>query len=433
MLAALGFLTVIIILVLIMTKKLSTILALILVPTIFALLGGSGLKVGTYIVSGVKSVAPTAAMFVFAILFFGIMTDAGLFDPIIRSLMRLVKGDPAKALLASAVLAMLVHLDGSGAVTFTIVIPAMLPLISRMNIDKRALACVVALAAGTMNMVPWGGPTIRAATALNKPITEIYNPMIVPQIAGLIVVLIISYILGLRERKRVGYVKLEDEQQIDGPKVDQAKVSLARPSLIFVNALLVIGALVVLISGWLAPTVVFMLAFSIALLINYPEPSMQIERINAHAKSALLMASVLFAAGAFTGIMKESKMLESMAGAFVSMVPHGWGIHLPLIIGVLALPLSLFFDPDSFYFGVLPVLATAASAFGLSDVFVARAAIVGQMSVGFPISPLTPATLLLVGLVGIDLGDHQRFTFKWAWLVSLAMLLVALVLGIIPF
>ncbi len=189
----------------------------------------------------------------------------------------------------------------------------------------------------------------------------------------------------------------------------------------------------VLVSGWLAPTVVFMLAFSIALLINYPETSMQAERINAHAKSALLMASVLFAAGAFTGVMKESKMLESMAGAFVSMVPHGWGTHLPLIIGVLALPLSLFFDPDSFYFGILPVLATAASAFGLSDVLVARAAIVGQMTVGFPISPLTPATLLLVGLVGIDLGDHQRFTFKWAWLVSLAILLVALILGIIPF
>lgn len=432
MLAFSGFLTVGIILLLIMTKRLSTILALILVPTITALIVGSGLKVGNYIINGMKNVAPTAAMFVFAILFFGIMLDAGLFDPIIKGLLRIVKGDPARALLVCAILAILVHLDGSGAVTFSIVVPAMLPLIERMRIDKRALACVVALGAGTMNMVPWGGPTLRAATALNKPLTEIYNPVIIPQLVGLAMVLIISYFLGVKERQRIGYVQFDHASSESESKMNEAKAKLARPSLIYVNAALVVLTLIVLIRGWLQPTVVFMLAFSIALLINYPKVSEQAERINAHAKSALLMASVLFAAGAFTGILKDTKMLDSMAKALVKMIPASLGSHLPLIIGILAVPLSLLFDPDSFYFGVLPVLGSAVAAYGVSETIVARAAILGQMTVGFPISPLTPSTLLLVGLAGIDLGEHQKFTFKWAWLVSLVMLVVAIVMGVIP-
>lgn len=433
MLALLGFVTIAVVLILIMTKRASTIVALMVVPIVTALIGGAGGKVGTFIVNGVKTISPTAAMFIFAVLFFGILSDAGMFDPVIKGILKTVGRDPLKITIASAILAMLVHLDGSGVVTFSIAVPAMLPLFKELKMDPRVLAAVVALGAGTMNMVPWGGPTIRAASALNAPITEVYNPMVISQIAGIVAVLVIAFFLGRREKNRLGQISEGAAAIAMEQTLTEEEQKLRRPKLFWFNVIVTIASIFVMVKGWQTPTTVFMVAFAITLIANYPNPKDQTARINAHAKSALLMASVLFAAGTFTGIMKDSGMLTAMATAAASVVPASLGAHFPLIIGVLAMPLSLLFDPDSFYFGVMPVLAATASNFGVASVDVARAAITGQMTVGFPISPLTPATLLLVGLAGIELGDHQKFTFKWAWIVSLVMLAVAVLTGAIPF
>lgn len=433
MLALLGFVTIAVVLILIMTKRASTIVALMVVPIVTALIGGAGGKVGTFIVNGVKTISPTAAMFIFAVLFFGILSDAGMFDPVIKGILKTVGRDPLKITIASAILAMLVHLDGSGVVTFSIAVPAMLPLFKELKMDPRVLAAVVALGAGTMNMVPWGGPTIRAASALNAPITEVYNPMVISQIAGIVAVLVIAFFLGRREKNRLGQISEGAAAIAMEQTLTEEEQKLRRPKLFWFNVIVTIASIFVMVKGWQTPTTVFMVAFAITLIANYPNPKDQTARINAHAKSALLMASVLFAAGTFTGIMKDSGMLTAMATAAASVVPASLGAHFPLIIGVLAMPLSLLFDPDSFYFGVMPVLAATASNFGVASVDVARAAITGQMTLGFPISPLTPATLLLVGLAGIELGDHQKFTFKWAWIVSLVMLAVAVLTGAIPF
>ena len=79
MLALLGLLTIVILLTVIITKRMSPLVALIVIPVIAALLGGFGLGTSKFIISGIQNIAPVATMFVFAILFFGVMGDAGLF------------------------------------------------------------------------------------------------------------------------------------------------------------------------------------------------------------------------------------------------------------------------------------------------------------------------------------------------------------------
>jgi CitMHS family citrate-Mg2+:H+ or citrate-Ca2+:H+ symporter len=431
MVALLGLLTVVLLLVLVMTKKASPVIALIVVPVVMALIGGFGANINKYVTDGVKSIATTGVMFIFAILFFGVLTDAGTFEPIIKRILKVVGKDPAKVTVGTALLAMLVHLDGSGAVTFLVVIPAMLPLYDALKMKRTTLATVTALAAGTMNIVPWGGPTLRAATALNVPVTELFNPMLIPVVAGLIFVLVVSYLLGLKERKALGVIGDVTIAAAD-PKVDAEKQALMRPKLFPVNIILIVLAIAILITGKLQPHVVFMIAFCIALVINYPKVKDQAARIDAHAKAALLMASVLFAAGAFTGILKGTGMIKAMADTLVKAIPAPLGARFPLITGILAMPLSLVFDPDSFYFGVLPILSSTASQFGVQAVSVARAAILGQMTTGFPISPLTGSTFLLVGLSGVDFGEHQKKTIPFAFLTTIVMLVVAIVIGKIP-
>lgn len=431
-----GLLIILVLMALILSKKMSAINALILVPLVGALIAGFGWDTFDFAIAGIKSIAPVVAMFVFAILFFSILTDAGLFDPIIKGILKKVGTKPAWIAVGTAVLAMTVHFDGSGATTFLITIPALLPLYDRLGMDRRVLACVAALAAGTMNMLPWGGPTLRAASALEVEVSTLYAPLLIPQIGGLLFVLLLAYWLGRKEAKRLGPSVLEVLVQRVGSEIqvgeDRSQATLRRPQRFWWNVLLTLLVLFFLISGWVPPALVFMIGLVLVLLLNYPDQNMQKDRIMAHSEAAILMAGILLAAGVFTGILKESGMIAAMAERAIEIIPAGAGGKMPLILAILSMPLSFVFDPNSFYFGFLPILAETGMEFGVAEVTMGQAALLGQMTTGFPLSPLTASTFLLIGLSNVDLADHQRFTFKYAFLVTLVMTLIAVLLGIIP-
>lgn len=430
MLATLGVITILCLLAAVMSKRLSPLVALIALPIIAALLGGFGLQTSAFIITGIKNVAPVVGMFVFAILFFGIMTDAGMLDPIIDRILRTVGTRPTRIVVGTATLALLVHLDGSGAVTFLVTVPAMLPLYTRLGIDKRILACVCAMAAG-VNFLPWTGPVLRSSAALHVPVADLFQPLIPVQIVGLIFVFGCAWWLGRREEKRLGLGAGSTVDAVPQRVLSDDDIRLRRPRLFWVNLILTVLVMVVMIAGWVDPVVMFMLGTVVALCINYPNVDAQRARIDAHAKTALTMASILLAAGVFTGIMQGTGMLKAIAEVAVAQIPAGHGKLIPAVVGFISMPLSMLFDPDSYYFGVMPVIAEVGKALGVDPLQVAQASLLGVHTTGFPVSPLTPATFLLVGLCKIELADHQRFTIPFLFAASVLMTLTALLLGVI--
>ncbi|WP_298954770.1 citrate:proton symporter [uncultured Methylobacterium sp.] len=449
MLAALGFATIAIFLYAIMTRRLSVLVALILIPAVAGLLAGAGPGLGKMMLDGIARVAPVGVMIVFAVLYFGLMLDVGLFEPMIRRLVRLVKGDPVRVTLATAALTLAVSLDGDGATTFLITVSAMLPLYQRLGMDRLVLSGIVALAAGVMNIIPWGGPTVRAMASLKVDSAALFNPVVPAMAVGIAWVLFVAYLFGRRERARLGLtapgaeaaalrpaslsaaVPAELPGGLPAAEADEGKVALTKPWLFWFNAALTAVLIVALLMALLPLPVLFILAFAVALPVNYPRWDQQQKHLVAHADSVVTVSTMIFAAGIFTGVLTGTKMIDAMAAAAVSVVPASLAAYLPAIVAVTSMPLSLVFTPDAYYFGVLPVLGQTAANLGVDPVLVGRGAILGQMTTGFPLSPLTASTFILIGLCGVNLGDHQRFIFPWAFGTTLVMTAVAFATGVL--
>jgi len=363
------------------------------------------------------------------------MIDVGLFDPIVARVVRIVQGDPLKILVGTSILTLLVSLDGDGSTTYLIVTSALLPLYRRLGLSRLMLASVIMQAGGVMNILPWGGPTARAASALKIDAGDIFVPMIPAMIAGAAWVIFVAFVFGKRERARVGVLEATAMARIDTLTADHvggvAAAALRRPRLRVFNFVLAATLLVALVAGVLPLPVLFMIAYALALVVNYPTMEEQKGRLNDHAANALAVASVICAAGILTGIMGGTRMIDAMGNSVVSLVPKSLGPHMAVVTSVLSVPFTFFLSNDAFYFGVLPILNQAASAYGISAAEMGRASVVGQPV--HLLSPLVPSTYLLVGLVEVELGDHQRFTIKWSLLTSLVLLVIGLLLGVIPF
>jgi citrate-Mg2+:H+ or citrate-Ca2+:H+ symporter, CitMHS family len=427
MLAVLGFATIVVFLVLIMLKKLSVITALVIIPVVFGLLAGFDFsELGEMALAGIKQVAPTGILLMFAVLYFATMLDAGLFDPVIAVIIRSVKGDPLKVIMGTAILTMIVHLDGDGTATFMIVLSAFLPIYRQLKINRLILPGIVALSVGPLHLVPWSGTSARAISTLTSDAVHIFNPNVPAIIAGIGWVLLVAYIFGKKERNRLGVVALDYNHK---ENLTEEQRRLRRPKLILVNAVLTLLLIFLLMTGWVPATVLFIMAAIVALLINYPSLNDQQKILKAHGANIFLVSSMIFAAGIFSGILTGSKMIEAMAASLVNIIPQEHGSLLPVSTAVISMPASIFFTPDAYYFGVVPVLSNAATQMGVDPLEIGRASLLGQMTVGFPLSPLTASTFLLIGLAEVDLGEHQKFIFKWAWGTTIVMTISALLTG----
>lgn len=433
---------------LLIAKKISPVVGMTLIPCIGAMiLGYSVGDLGKFFDKGLSQVMNVVIMFIFAIIFFGIMTDSGLFKPLVKRLILMTRGNVIIVCVMTALIGSFAQLDGAGAVTFLLSIPALLPLYKALNMNKYLLILLLALSAAIMNMVPWGGPMARVATVLKvKSVNELWYGLIPIQIIGFVLVIIFAVYLGFREKKLIkkaiekGEVEetqdvdihrlvniYEREQDIKFPVKGRARNN---PYIIWINVVLTILVIVIMLANLAPPEFAFMIGTSLALIINYKSVDEQMDRLKAHAPNALMMAAVIIAAGMFLGVLNETGMLKAIATDFIKIIPDAVGPYLHIIVGIFGVPLDLLTSTDAYYFAVLPIVEQTASQFHVSAVSTAYAMVIGNI-IGTFVSPFSPALWLAIGLAEANMGTYIKYAFFWIWGFAIVLLLIAVLMGVV--
>ena len=439
-LALLGFATVIAVIVLLLRNVTVPALAFVSVSTITAaILVATGAftldEMAGFIKEGVKGVHGTAILFIFSVLFFGVMTDAGMFDKIIGALMKKVGNNVIGVALMTCLIAIIGHLDGGGASTFLITIPAMLPVYKRLHMRRETLLLICVTSMGVMNLLPWGGPTMRAASVLGVEPNDLWSQIVPMQVVGLVLAVGTAIFWGFQEKKRIaklGDAAVEDAGKYDDSESEEKNNELARPKNFLFNVVLTLAVIIVLVMDIFPSYYVFMVGCALGILVNYRGKKLHNSIIKSHASAGLSMASTILCAGVFLGVLSKSGIMEKMAIMMANVIPASLGRFLPIIIGILSVPLALLFDTDSYFYGLLPVLVSVGNQFGVNPAHIAIAMVVCRNCATF-ISPVAPATYLGIGLAGVEIKDHIKYCFGWQWGVSLICLVAGLILGVITF
>lgn len=431
MVAVVGFAMIICIVALLLKGKMSPIVVLTVIPAVAALILGHGpVEIADFIKEGVKTTTNNGILFIFSVIYFGVMSDTGMFDVIVNFLVKKAGNNVIAVTVATAIIATIAHLDGTTATTVLITIPALYPVYKAMKIDTKILLCLTGACMGVMNLLPWGGPVARAATVLSMDANDLWHILIPIQIVGLIFNIVVAVLLGMLAIKQgAGAGKGEKVEQ--DQKTKDEEIALRRPKLLIFNLALTIALIAVLSAGLVTSYVAFMIALSLALAVNYPNLKTQDKLVKKHAPAALIISATLFSAGAMVGIFDGTGMLTEMANAIMSIIPGFLGQFIHIIFGILALPLGLCIGTDAYFYGIMPLVIQVGETYGVASLSTALTMVIGK-NLALMVSPLVPATYLAIGLTDVELKDHMKFSIPIYWGISIVMLVIGVILGIVP-
>ncbi len=445
-LAMVGFGVVLVMMTLILKNKALPALCFTVLPVVGALIAGFSIdEILKFAVQGVGTTWSTAVLFIFSVIYFGIMSDAGMFDKMVTSLVKKAGSNITMIFIVTALIAIVGHLDGATASTYLITIPVMLPLYKRLHLSRIAMLCTIGMSTGVMNLVPWGGPTIRAASVIDSDPALMWQEMIPMQVCGVVVSLVAAWYFAKIETKRLRAEGLLIEtgggEEI---QLNLGDPELKRPKLLGFNLAFTAFIIYLLIDGSITAWVVFMFATLIALAVNYPDIAMQNKRMMAHAPNCISLTVTLLCAGVFLGIFTsggaigkgvdaavlDTVIIAQMAEVLINIIPSFLMPYLHIVIGILAAPIGMVIGPDPYYYAVLPLIAQAVAEFGVTPDKVAYAMLIGA-NVGIVVSPCIPTTFLALGLAEVELKDHIKFSFKYLWIASIALLAFSIIIGLV--
>jgi len=392
-----------------------------MIPLIVALIIGTGFEnTMLFMHEGISDVLVIAALFILATIYFGTMSDSGLFDPIVKGLTKRIGKSVFGVVAVTALIALVSHLDGQGITTLLVTVPPMLIVFDKLKIRRTLLALVFVTIVPVMNMMPWGGPTARAAAVLGEDVMVLYSRLIPIQIIGLILSFVVLFIASKLEQKR-GECVVCDVSVSENEMTEEEK-ALKRPKLFWVNMAITVIIVVALFIG-VPSYIAFLIGCAIVLPLNYRTLKEQNARVKAHSGNILIAVYTIIGAGALLGIMSGTGMFEALANAIVGVIPESLNNIIHIIIGLFITPLGYLLSADAIMYGIMPVILNVGAQYGVSTLTVAAMFVVGHC-LAASLCLTNPTVYLGLGVMGLNYREAFKANFKWS--ISLGTILVIL-------
>lgn len=430
-LAIIGFVLMLVLMFVLIKDKMAPVVAFILLPLIAAVIGGFGIEeISGFVKTGLSTMLNTAVLFIFSISYFTLMSEAGLFDPIIDFLINKIGKSVTTILFAVVITTFVAHLDGSGATTFLIVVPAFLPICKKLKVRPEALLGTMCGMYGVMNLVPWGGPTMRAATVIGVEVSDLYQFMM-PSIVVLVIVAFgIAFLISRIEIKNGAGIP--QDGLLDRGEDSQNSGIKSKKMYVFNLVLTLVMLFFLFVDIGLPLHLIFMIAFCIGLVVNFPKTKDQAAQIKSYGASAMVMTMTLFSVGIFMGVIKDSGMVEAMATAIVNILPAGIAPHMHWFMALFSVPLLMVLGTDAFYYALMPIILGVVEQFGIQPEVVAATFLL-TATLGTPISPSVAAVYVGLGLADSTIGKHIQYSLKILWPASILVLILSTLIGVIKF
>ena len=429
-LAIIGFILIIILMYVLIGEKMSPPMAFIILPLIAAVVSGASIAdISLYVNDGLASILNTAVLFLFSISFFTLMSEQGLFDPLVDFVISKVGNKITAIFIAVLLVATVAHLDGSGASTYLIAIPAFKPIMDKLGVKPVVfLGTVIGLMAA-MNIIPWGGPTIRAASVAGVEVSDLYS-FILPAVVVMFLLAIVNAVINSR-RKREGSVDGNvNIVDLAGDVTSEPKTSKGLYIYNLVVTLIMLALL--FIDTGLPMHFIFMVAYAFAILGNFRSVKEQGKKIQEYGNNAIVMTMTLFAVGIFIGVIEGSGMVEAMATTIINALPEFIAPHTHWFLALFSVPLMMVLGTDAFYFALLPIVIGIVEPFGISASTVAATFLITG-TYGTYISPTVAANYVGVSLAGTTIGEHIKANLPIMWAASIITLIAATLLGVVQF
>lgn len=432
MLALIGVLGIFVFIYLLGSNK-TTMVAAFVVPIILVpvLCGVSPGDISSYITTGISNTAALGVMAAFAILFFTMMNDAGVFDVIVGAITRNMKMKVFPVLLAAFLVAIASNLDGQAPSTILVTIPAMYPVFKKLKIRPVLLAYVLSIAVGIWNFLPWGAVTLTNSVVMGLDVLEIWEVLCPSVLIMTAISIIVLFFTAKREDKRIA-AGLNDNVVYSGMFAEEKTERSERErKLLPVNVVLTFVTIIVLFVNIVNTAIVFMTAYTVAVLVNYRAQKEAMKHFGENASTALMIALAMILGGVFGSVLNNCGVLTAMIEAIVAIFPEAWSPWLLPIFGVLAFPLGWLLALTAYHFGVLPVVHGVAANYGYTALQ-SVAALAPGYAMTYMACPMMPSTYLLLGLMNLDLKEHCKYSVPRLFVLSLIFLLVNILLGNVP-
>ncbi|MBS0992853.1 citrate transporter [Lacticaseibacillus paracasei] len=429
-LAFMGFAMMILITVLLMKQKVSTIFCFTVIPVIFAILVGANItQIGSYVSKGILKTYEIALMMMFSMPYFTLMSDAGMFDYIVKAIMKRVRLTAPIICMLTVIVASICELDSSVLSVFLITIPLMLPLYKKFNIDTKILPFLCSASVILMTSKPWDARMLRAAslTSTKNASTVLFLHMLPVQLIGMVGLLALAAFLGFRQMKnRRDKAEISREELVSMIK----DTELSRPKLFLPNLLLTALVIFCLCAFPDIPQYfVFAVGLVLAMMLNYGDQKLQTKLLKKYYAALWPVTPAVLLSGVVVGVMQYSGMLNEMVKVLMAVIPAAIGPWVYLILAMLATPLMFVFTNDTWFYALIPIVAAFSNKYGIPTDIVIMTMF---MNFGAMVSPVAqPQIYVATDLTDkMPLATYVKYSFWKLWGMNIAWTVVGFVLGV---